>query len=44
MNSEELKQLCREACENDYDYLDTDKFAKIGEVRYTIKRCNKNYL
>ena len=30
---EEWKQLCRNAWENDYDYLQTDRFAKIGEGR-----------
>ena len=42
MNIEEWKQLCRKAWENDYDYLQRDRFAKIGEVRYTIRICNKN--
>ena len=42
MNLEERKQLCRKAWENDYDYLQTDRFAKIGESRYTITNCNKN--
>ena len=42
MNLEELKQLCRKAWENDYDYLQIDRFAKIGNGRYTIRNCNKN--
>ena len=42
MNLEEWKQLCRKAWENDYDYSQTDRFAKIGESRYTIRNCNKN--
>ena len=42
MNLEEWKQLCRKAWENDYDYLQKDRFAKIGEGRYTIRNCNKN--
>ena len=42
MNLEELKQLCLEAGENDYEYLQTDGFAKIGQARYTIRNCNKN--
>ena len=42
MNLEEWKQLCRKALENDYDYLQIDRFAKIGNGRYTIRNCNKN--
>ena len=42
MNLEQWKQLCREAWENDYDYLQIDRFAKIGNGRYTIRNCNKN--
>ena len=42
MNLEEWKQLCRKAWENDYDYLQRDRFAKIGNGRYTIRNCNKN--
>ena len=42
MNLEEWKQFCRKAWENDYDYLQIDRFAKIGEGRYTIRNCNKN--
>ena len=42
MNLEEWKRLCRKAWENDYDYLQIDRFAKIGEGRYTIRNCNKN--
>ena len=42
MNLEEWKQLCRKAWENDYDYLQIDRFAKIGQGRYTIRNCNKN--
>ena len=41
MNLEEWKQLCRKAWENDYDYLQIERFAKIGEGRYTIRNCNK---
>ena len=44
MNLEELKQLCRRACQNDCDYLRKDRFAKIGEGRYTIRNCKKNYV
>ena len=42
MNLEEWKPLCRKAWENDYDYLQIDRFAKIGNGRYTIRNCNKN--
>ena len=41
MNLEEWKQLCRKVWENDYDYLQVDRFAKIGNGRYTIRNCNK---
>ena len=41
MNLEEWKQLCRKAWENDYDYLQMNRLAKIGEGRYTIGKCNK---
>ena len=42
MNLEEWKQLCRKAWENDYDYLQRDRFAKNAEGRYTVRICNKN--
>ena len=42
MNLEEWKQLCRKARENGYEYLQRDRFAKVGEGRYTIRKCNKN--
>ena len=42
MNLEEWKQLSRNAWENEYDYLQRDRFAKIGDGRYTIRNCNKN--
>ena len=41
MNLEDLKQLRRKAWEKDYDYLQVDRFAKIGEGRYTIRNCKK---
>ena len=43
MNLEEWKQLCRKACENEYDCLQINRFAKIGESRYNIRHCNKNF-
>ena len=42
MNLEEWKQLCRKTWENDYDYLEIYRFAKIGDGRFTIRNCNKN--
>ena len=42
MNLEEWKQLRRMAWENDFEYSKIDRFAKIGEGRYTIRSCNKN--
>ena len=33
MNIEERKQLCRKAWENEYEYLQIDRFSKIGEGR-----------
>ena len=42
MNLEEWKQLCRKTWENDYEYLQTHRFAKIGQGRYTIRNCKKN--
>ena len=41
MTLEEKKQLCRKAWENDYDYLQIDRFAKLERDRY-IRNCNKN--
>ena len=41
MNLEEWKEFCRKAWENDYDYLQLERFAKIGEGKYIIKNCNQ---
>ena len=41
MNLDEWKQLCRKTWETEYDYLQIDRFAKIGKGRYTIRNCNK---
>ena len=41
MNLEEWKQFSRKARETDYEYLQIDRFAKIGECIYTIRNCNK---
>ena len=40
MNLEDWKQLHRKSSEN--DYLQTERFAKIGQGRYTNRNCNKN--
>ena len=44
MNLEEWKQLRLKAWENVYDCLKIDRFAKIGEGRYTIRNCNTTTL
>ena len=36
MNLEEWKKFCRTDCENDYEYFQIDRFAKVGEGRYTF--------
>ena len=41
MNLKEWKSLCCKAWENEYDFLQIDIFAKVGEGRYTIRNCNK---
>ena len=41
MNLEEWKQLCPKAWETDYDYLQIDRFAKVGEGSYTFRNCKK---
>ena len=41
INLEEWREVSRRARENDYDYLQIDRFSKIGEVRYTIETCSK---
>ena len=38
---QEWKQFCREAWEIEYEYLQTDRFAKVGKGNYTIRNCNK---
>ena len=45
MNLEDWKQLCRKAWEDEYEYLQLDRFTKIGEGSKTTKNCNKtNYI
>ena len=41
MNLEEWKKLCRNAWRNNYEYLQLDRFAKLGGRSYTIRNCNK---
>ena len=41
MNLVEWNQLCQTAWENDYEFLQIDRSAKIGGGRYTISNCNK---
>ena len=41
MSLEEWKKLFRKAWGNDYEYLQIDRFAKIGEGRYNIRKCEK---
>ena len=43
MNLEEWKQLGRKAWENEFDYLQLDRFVKVGKGRYTIRNCNKTF-
>ena len=42
MDLEGWKSLCRKAWENDNECVQEDKFARIGEGRHTIRKCNKN--
>ena len=37
MNLQEWKQLCRNSCENDYDYLQIDSFAKMEKVGIIVE-------
>ena len=41
LNLQEWKQLCGKAWENENDYSQIDRFAKIGEGKYTIRNCKK---
>ena len=42
INVEEWKQLFREAWENDFNYLQIDRFVKVGEGKFTIRNSNRN--
>ena len=39
---EEWKQLCRKAWENEFDFLQIDRFIEKGNGRYTITNCEIN--
>ena len=41
MNSQDWKQLCRKVLEADFDCLQIDRFAKMGQGKYGITICNK---
>ena len=41
-NLEEWKQLCGKAWENEYDYLQSDRFGKMRQGRYANRICNRN--
>ena len=41
MNLEEWKELCPKAWDNDYDYLQIIRLAKIGKGGYIIRNCKK---
>ena len=41
MNLDECNEFCCKAWENDYDFLQIDRFAKIGEGRYSVRICNR---
>ena len=40
-NIQEWKQPCRNAWENDHDFLQTDSFAKIAGGKGTNGHCNE---
>ena len=42
VNLEEWEEVRRKAWENDYDYFQIDRFAKIREGLYTFRICNKS--
>ena len=41
MNLEEWKQLCHKAWKNECVFLQLDRFARVGEGRYTNRNCNE---
>ena len=44
MNLDEWKQLCRKPWEEYYDYLQINRFAKLGGGRFTIRNCIETIL
>ena len=42
MYLQEWKQLCRKAWEIDYEYVQVDRFTKVGEGRYSLRNCKKS--
>ena len=41
MSLEEWKQLFRKTWENEFDFLQIDRFSKLAKGRYTNRKCNK---
>ena len=41
MNQGKWKHLCRKSWENEYEYLQIFRFAKLGEGRYAIRNYTK---
>ena len=41
MNLQNWKELCPKVLEKEYDNLQIDRFAIIGEGKHTIRNCNK---
>ena len=41
MNLEEWKQFCRKAQKNDYEYIQINRLAKIGNGMYTMRNVKK---
>ena len=39
---QEWKSLCQKSWENEYEYLQIDKLAKMEQGRFTIRDCKKN--
>ena len=42
MNLQKQKQFCRKPWENEYEYLQIDIFAQMGQGKYTIRNWHKN--
>ena len=41
MKLEDWSHICRKAWDNNFGYLQKNRFAKIGEGRYNIRKYNK---